>query len=211
MMTPRTQFQCFFLVLLSLATLLRRSSAFNSPVSLQEELGSSPTLSFLLQREEEVFFDPLGLATDDNFSRYREAELKHGRVAMLAVVGSLIPYSMQHFNKDHLVSDLQQGKVPSLYHLFHDYEWTISGVIRFVVLCGFLETLVLVQISPQDMPGDYGLGYWGVRDKGKHERSLVCELENGRLAMIVMFYYLVRDVLEKPFYREIFQTLTGNV
>jgi hypothetical protein len=183
----------------------------NSPVSLQEELGSSPTLSFLLQRDEgEVFFDPLGLATDDNFSRYREAELKHGRVAMLAVVGSLIP----HFSKDHhLVSDLQQGKVPSLYHLYPDYnEWTVSDGIRLVVLCGFLETLVLVQSSPQDMPGDYGLGYWGVRDKGKHERSLVCELENGRLAMIVMFYYLVRDVLEKPlFYRELVPTWTGNV
>merc|ERR1712227_259260 len=31
-------------------------------------------------------FDPLNLGTDGNFLRYREAELKHGRIAMLAAV-----------------------------------------------------------------------------------------------------------------------------
>merc|ERR1712227_659896 len=31
-------------------------------------------------------FDPLNLGTDGNFLRYREAELKHGRLAMLAAV-----------------------------------------------------------------------------------------------------------------------------
>merc|ERR1712013_819302 len=39
------------------------------------------------------FFDPLGFAakaTDDTVARYREAELAHGRVAMLAVIGFLV-------------------------------------------------------------------------------------------------------------------------
>ena len=39
------------------------------------------------------FFDPLGLAetADENtLKRYREAELTHGRVAMLAVLGFLV-------------------------------------------------------------------------------------------------------------------------
>jgi light-harvesting complex I chlorophyll a/b binding protein 1 len=31
-------------------------------------------------------FDPLGLGSDDNFAYYREAEIKHGRLAMLAAV-----------------------------------------------------------------------------------------------------------------------------
>jgi hypothetical protein len=50
------------------------------PVPLQEELGCSPTLSFIFRRDAEkpFYFDPLGLATDDNFARMREAELKHG-------------------------------------------------------------------------------------------------------------------------------------
>merc|ERR1719261_2036592 len=39
------------------------------------------------------FFDPLGFAekaTDATLKRYREAELAHGRVAMLAVIGFLV-------------------------------------------------------------------------------------------------------------------------
>ena len=39
------------------------------------------------------FFDPLGLAekaTDATLKRYREAELAHGRVSMLAVIGFLV-------------------------------------------------------------------------------------------------------------------------
>lgn len=37
------------------------------------------------------FFDPLGLAkcSQETLNNYREAELKHGRTAMLAVVGFL--------------------------------------------------------------------------------------------------------------------------
>ena len=69
------------------------TTGFSAPVSLREELGSSPTLSVLFPRDDGdlVYFDPLGLANDENFARYREAELKHGRVAMVAVIGSVIP------------------------------------------------------------------------------------------------------------------------
>ena len=38
------------------------------------------------------FFDPLGISpiTKRDFSKYRESELKHGRVAMLAVLGVFV-------------------------------------------------------------------------------------------------------------------------
>lgn len=42
------------------------------------------------------YFDPLGLTKDGNkeqFDRLRYVELKHGRVAMLAVVGYLVTYA----------------------------------------------------------------------------------------------------------------------
>ena len=185
------------------------TTGFSAPVSLREELGSSPTLSVLFPRDDGdlVYFDPLGLANDENFARYREAELKHGRVAMVAVIGSVIPtyYSeIIHSNHGNDVLSIFL-KVPSIYQLLHQY--TVPDVVRFFLICGLLETLVLVQIDPQDMPGDYGVGYCGVRDKGAHERSLVCELENGRLAMLVMFYYLIRDVLEEPFYQSLLDRL----
>ena len=45
------------------------------------------------------FFDPLGLCPDNEkkFKRYRESELKHGRVAMLAVLGVLVGESGFNF------------------------------------------------------------------------------------------------------------------
>lgn len=69
-----------------------------------QELGCSPTLTVLLRGRSgprprdrrrggaspaEFFFDPLGLATVQNFARYREAELKAGRVAMLALLQTM--------------------------------------------------------------------------------------------------------------------------
>jgi hypothetical protein len=163
--------------------------AFNSsPVTLAEELGCSPTLSTLLNRRDEqpstVFFDPLGLATDENFSRYREAELKHGRVAMISVIATLVSWDDRGL--------VLQGKLPPILERLQQHQPADWG--KWIFVCGILETLILVQIDPQDMPGDYGLGYFGVRNKGQNERSLESELENGRLAMIVMLGYFLHDV-----------------
>jgi hypothetical protein len=82
--------------------------------------------------------------------------------------------------------------LPSPYLLLQDWTWW--GVGRMVLFCGFLETFVLIQVDAQAMPGDYNVGYWGTRDKGRNERSLICELENGRLAMVVMGMYFLSDV-----------------
>jgi len=39
------------------------------------------------------YWDPIGLAKDEEtFNFYRRAELKHGRVAMLAMIGYAVPY-----------------------------------------------------------------------------------------------------------------------
>jgi hypothetical protein len=63
---------------------------------------------------------------------------------------------------------------------------------------GILENLILVQRSPQNLPGrDYGPGYFGVRNKGGNdERSLVSELEkNRRHAMLSMLILLVQEFI----------------
>ena len=51
--------------------------------SAADELGAIPPTNF---------FDPLKLCKDEeSFERFRTAELKHGRVAQLAVLGYVIP------------------------------------------------------------------------------------------------------------------------
>jgi hypothetical protein len=69
-------------------------------------------------------------------------------------------------------------------------------VLQVMIVCGILETQILIPRDPQDIPGDYGAGYFGIRDIGRHERSLVVELEHGRLAMMASLYWLV--VLDPP-------------
>ena len=52
-----------------------------------KEIGAQPPLGF---------FDPLGLLTDaeqETFDLYRNIELKHGRVSMLAILGHLVTSS----------------------------------------------------------------------------------------------------------------------
>lgn len=200
-----------FLFVFSLTDLSKQVRAFaDSPVDIREELGCSPTLSAILG-EDDAFFDPLNLATDDNFARYREAELKHGRVAMASFVevirGSVVTNSEANdslFDISALTSILQHKQLPSIYQLFS--TWTYGSFAAFVLLCGFLDTIVFVQRSSQDMPGDYGTGWFGIRDKGENERSLVCELENGRLAMIAMLYFLLHDIAREPFYATVWES-----
>lgn len=55
-----------------------------SSSSFENEIGVTPPLGF---------FDPLGLLDDadqEYFNRLRYVELKHGRIAMLAVIGHLV-------------------------------------------------------------------------------------------------------------------------
>lgn len=227
-MLPKNSISIFYLAAW-LSQIYQETSLFvaafpNAPVQLSEELGCSPTLSVLFGpstdsvakntspkedyyfgRNSKVYFDPLGLATDENFARYREAELKHGRAAMIAFVASWVgTYSNSNAGgaaKE--ATSVSLSSFSSLMDFLHQTPPVIqlvssmdsSDLHKFVAVCGLLETIVLVQVSPQDMPGDYGLGFFGRRDKGANERSLVSELENGRLAMMVMLYYLVQETL----------------
>ena len=173
------------------------SSLMRGAPLLSDELGCSPTLSMLRDREryaaEGPFFyvDPLHVATDDNFARLREAELKHGRVAMLAMAEvMLIPVLKRSLVVDFIVPrEFPEGLVSVVPNL------QPRDLAHVILTCAILEIFVFVQKDPQDMPGDYGTGYFGLRDKAVHEDTLVVELEHGRLAMVGFVGFLVSDVL----------------
>jgi hypothetical protein len=79
----------------ALALLLGSTSAF-APASTNSRSSSSLSATAFGDRAGVIFptgyFDPLNLATSEGkFEKFRAAELKHGRVAMLAVVGYVVP------------------------------------------------------------------------------------------------------------------------
>ena len=62
-----------------------RATSSSLKMSYENELGVLPPVGF---------FDPLGLSSNidaETFADYRAAELKHGRVAQLAVIGYIVP------------------------------------------------------------------------------------------------------------------------
>jgi light-harvesting complex I chlorophyll a/b binding protein 1 len=135
-------------------------------------------------------FDPLGLIEDGNerapgtFKRFREAELKHGRVAMLASVGLLA----QHFIKFPGFEQVPSG-VMAPYSAPGSY-----GMIALVVVSGAMELLVWTQ-DPMKEPGNFGdpLGLNMYNDDMRNK-----EVNNGRMAMIsVMGIFMAGAVTGK--------------
>lgn len=177
------------LILLCLVQ-LGPSTAFRPPL-LSEELGCSPTLSMLLGRKDGFYFDPLKIANDANFARLREAELKHGRICMLAIVGATIPPFLQLFAQE-IGMDYT---FPSASIVQNLRAASAIDYLNIFVTCGFLENFIFIQRDPKDMPGDYGTGYFSIRDKGLNERSLVAELENGRLAMLSLVGLVAAEIV----------------
>ncbi|CAM9798354.1 unnamed protein product, partial [Heterosigma akashiwo] len=145
----------------------------------------SKSLPFLTKPEKldgsmvgDVGFDPLRITdqlTDLNF--VRAAELKHGRVAMLAVVGFAIA------SKVNLYGDAAAISTP----LDAPFMVPFAGNMQILSFIGIIELATLDSTyAGEGAPGDYG---WDPLNfsKGKTPEQMkdlqLKELKNGRLAM----------------------------
>ena len=139
-----------------------------------------------------AIFDPLNLALDEEaLYRRRCVEIKHGRIAMAAVVGLLVPDIMHtlpgtlSFSRNLRFSDVPTGlnsleTVPPL------------GWVQIVAFIGFLELCVLKQ-DQQRAPGDVGGGGWVRYSEPTKSTKLLIEIKNGRLAMVAVTWMLVSE------------------
>jgi len=127
------------------------------------------------------FFDPLGFSKKDEATlyKYREAELKHGRVAMLAVLGWL---TQERFHP------LYDGKL-SGNPLKAFSEVPPLGFVQIIAFIGLLEyTFAAAAKGKGYIPGDF----YGISDRlpdADNEAWVgfqTRELNNGRLAMFAI-------------------------
>jgi hypothetical protein len=150
-------------------------------------------------------FDPLGLAKNlVELDTFREAEIKHGRLAMLAAVGwPAAERLQQYFAKAIGAPDLlvAGGKAPSLLNggLENINPLFFAAVIAFTA---FVETEVLTKMKLKEnrLPGDLGFDPLGLYTGKSFEeqRSLeLKELQNGRLAMIGIVGYVAEEFVTK--------------
>merc|ERR1712008_305978 len=147
----------------------------------------------------DVGFDPFNFAGDDAQGLYtmREAEVKHGRIAMLASVGWIVSEALDKriAHIFHLPAILGHGdKVPSL--LNGGLE-TISPVYWATVLglAGGLEAWSMSK-DARALAGDYGFDPFGFypKDNAGQERMQLAEIKNGRLAMIAVTGFAYQEL-----------------
>ena len=130
-----------------------RATALNADLS--KELGAQAPLGF---------FDPLGCVADgnkENFDRLRWVELKHGRIAMLAVTGYLVTYAGVRFPG--------AGDIPSGFAALDN----LPGM----VWAQMIATWTMMEAANQDqfkVP-------WGTNERGDSFAEFKGDFRNGAL------------------------------
>ena len=155
------------------------------------------------------FFDPLGLsdkADEATMKRYREAELTHGRVAMLAVVGFFVGEAVEGSSflfdasiKGPAITHLTQ--VPFFFWL--SFTVAIAGAETRRAEAGF--------VSPAETPvtqaglmrldytsGDLGFDPLGLKpeDPEEFKEMATKELQHGRVAMLAAAGFLAQEATD---------------
>jgi hypothetical protein len=139
------------------------------------------------------FFDPLGFSKDTDLNtvkRLREAEVMHGRVAMMAAVGYLIgestPTIAYGMDVHHTIANNQLTEI-SVAVLF-PFFFAINIAESFRASSGWVEPGdgTLFSLRENYYPGDIGFDPFGLKPQDAEDFAgmQTKELSNGRLAML---------------------------
>ncbi|KAL7580760.1 hypothetical protein ACA910_001042 [Epithemia clementina (nom. ined.)] len=135
-------------------------------------------------RRKEFFFDPLALSTtyEPFLPFFRESELRHGRTAMLAVVGMIVPDFV---------------RIPGEAYSFEAVPNTVdahnalisSSMTQLLLWISLWDTVVTCPAVAATMKGEREPGYyawttWKPQDADSYKYQVDSELLNGRLAMM---------------------------
>ena len=162
-------------------------------------------------------FDPLGLATSmEKLKNYREAEIKHGRLAMLAALGWPLseelqgPISKALGMPDLLVSGCTDANTAACAEAISRAPSVLNGgldkisPIYWAAIIAFSAAVEnygqKIQKKANYLPGDLGFDPLNLYQKkdaaGKLDIQLK-ELNNGRLAMIAITGYAFNEAATK--------------
>jgi len=151
----------------------------------------------------DVGFDPLGFAkTEADLMNYREAEVKHARLAMLAAAGWPLSEVFDRKIAASLGMDpLLDGsdRVPSL---LNGGLGKISPLywIGCIVLAAGIDWMGMLKSknpSQDYLPGDFGLRLGYPSDDEGKKWMQTAEIKNGRLAMIAVFGFAIQEFVSK--------------
>jgi hypothetical protein len=199
----------------SLALLATSASAFNTPFTFGKSQGANKlTTPFTIENIPGAIaptgiFDPLSFAAkaDENtLKRYREAEITHGRVGMLAAVGFLVGEKVE--GSSFLFDASVHG--PAINHL--PQVPVPFWVILAATIARFETDRARVGWVPPDecpvdkpgllrkeyIPGDLGFDPLGIRPKDPEAFRVMQtkELQNGRLGMLAAAGFMAQELTD---------------
>ena len=133
--------------------------------------------------------DPLNIldgADQDRFDRLRYVEIKHGRIAMLAIVGHMVTTAGSRFSA---YEGIPNG-YEALKALSPERFWEIIGTV------GVLEFFVMKDKGAGEYPGDLrnGLIDWKASPEEQMQKRAI-ELNNGRAAQMGILGLMVHEQL----------------
>jgi len=150
------------------------------------------------------FFDPLGFTKDmdlDGVKRFREAEVLHGRVAMMAAVGYLIgestPTITYGMNVHHTIANNQIPEVPA--YVLLPFFLAINFTEAWRANVGWVEPGpdTLFKLRENYYPGDIKFDPMGLKPTNPSDfaNMQTKELNNGRLAMLAAAGMCVQELV----------------
>lgn len=141
------------------------------------------------------FWDPLGLLKDadqERFDRLRYVEVKHGRIAMLAILGHLVTSAGNRLPFD-IAYGTPYSSIKSGLAAFDDIP--AGGTFQLLLFIGALELgFGKVQASIEEDCKKYmdGLGW----SESKQLSKAAIELNNGRAAQMGILALMVHEKLD---------------
>lgn len=184
----------FFFTVRSATALSEKSQALpflESPPNLEGYVGA------------EAGFDPLRFSDFAPMDFLREAELKHGRMAMLAWTGFVAVDIGFHI---YPMPEAYEGLTSVTAHDALVQYGGMGQLFLWIGLFESLNTISLMQMLYEDSgrePGDFGLdplGFLAGKSEEEVYRMKLRELKNGRLAMLAFSGVVTQSVLTQgPF------------
>lgn len=162
----------------------RTSSAVNAMSDMVGGEGPEP-IPFAPGQTSQMF-DPAGFAerSPEWVPWFREAELKHGRAAMLATVGFVVPEFVRIPG--------EQFSFDAIPKVIDAHDALPDSMIQILLWISYVEAIsfgALANMNEFDRrPGDFSfdpLGFYPTEPE-KQNKMQLAELKNGRLAMIAI-------------------------
>lgn len=156
-------------------------------MSFESELGAQPPLGF---------WDPLGLlkdADESRFQRLREVETKHGRIAMLAILGHLVTTAGVRLPGE-INYGLPFAAVPAGLKAFEVIP--VAGTLQIILFIGLIEAGFRLRKDEIEAAQIKASGW----DEATLQKKLAIELNNGRAAQMGILGLMVHEKLNNDPY-----------